>query len=42
MSFASILTVDIDMIRFIIIASVVVGAVTYARLGLSAGGTLTG
>lgn len=42
MSFASILTVDIDLIRFIIIASVVVGAVTYARLGLSAGGTLTG
>ena len=40
--FASILTVDIDMIRFVIIASVVVGAMIYARLGLTAGGTLTG
>ena len=42
MLISNVLTVDIDMIRFVIIASVVVGAVVYARLGLSAGGTLTG
>ena len=42
MLIANVLTVDIDMIRFVIIASVAVGAVIYARLGLLAGGTLTG
>jgi hypothetical protein len=35
------LTLDIDTMRFVLVASVVAGALLYARLGVTAAGTLT-
>lgn len=42
MTASRLFTTDLDLIRFILIASVAVGSAVYARTNLSAGGTLTG
>ena len=42
MPLADLLSLDIDTTRFVIVASVVVGAIVYSRLRISAGGALTG
>lgn len=39
---ADLLALDVDTLRFLVVAGVLVGALVYARLGLVAGGTLTG
>lgn len=41
MNVGDLLTLDIDTMRFVLVASVVAGALLYARLGVTAAGTLT-
>ena len=41
MNTTDLLALDVDTLRFVVIASMVVGAVVYARTGLVTGGTLT-
>lgn len=39
---ADLLALDVDTLRFLVVAGVLVGGLVYARFGLVAGGTLTG